>query len=424
MNASKQSPRFSRGNMIAMAAALGSSLGLSRPGVAIAASPEMSDAHASNDQIPMFGKHQAGIVTAQQRHTYFAALDVRAEQRADVIAMLQAWTAAAERMTRGRTVQLAVDAYDPKATVADSGDAAGLGAQRLTITVGFGPEFFTKKGVDRFGIAHLRPAALVDLPRFAGDQLIEARTGGDISVQACADDPQVAFHAVRQLLRLASEKVDLRWVQAGFLSGDPANATPRNLMGFKDGTQTVSDANQSVWVKSNEPKWMHGGTFLVVRRIRIALEHWDRMNVAFQEQVFGREKASGAPLGMHHEFDQLPLQANDTDGNPVIAENAHVRLAHPSTNNGAQILRRGYSYNEGASFIAERWPPWRQAMEYDAGLLFLSYQRDPRVSFIPMFEKMSKIDMLNQFSTHTGSAIFACAGGVSRGEYIGQRLFT
>jgi deferrochelatase/peroxidase EfeB len=160
----------------------------------------------------------------------------------------------------------------------------------------------------------------------------------------------------------------------------------------------------------------------VARRIRIALEHWDRMKLAFQEQTVGRQKYSGAPLGKKREFDPLNLDANDADGNPVTAENSHVRLASASTNDGAQILRRPYSYNDGVNFTAERWPPWHQGMEYDAGLFFMAYQRDPRTGFIKIYEKMSRFDMMNQFVTHVGGGLFACPGGTVQGQYVGQRL--
>jgi deferrochelatase/peroxidase EfeB len=160
-----------------------------------------------------------------------------------------------------------------------------------------------------------------------------------------------------------------------------------------------------------------------MRRIRIALEHWDRMPLEFQEQTFGRHKDSGASLGLEDEFDPLDLNKADKDGNPVIPESAHVRLAAVASNDGARILRRPYSYNDGVNFITERWPPWRQGMEYDAGLFFVCYQRDPRTGFIKIFEKLSKFDMLNQFVTHTGGGLFACPGGIAQGEFIGQRLF-
>jgi deferrochelatase/peroxidase EfeB len=199
-------------------------------------------------------------------------------------------------------------------------------------------------------------------------------------------------------------------------------------MGFKDGTNnpSVADPNamqKLIWVDSEGPEWMRGGSYMVARRIRIALEHWDRTKVDFQEQTFGRHKSTGAPLGLKHEFAPLDLAATGKDGAPVIAENAHVRLAAAASNDGAQILRRPYSYNDGVNFTAERWPPWRQGMEYDAGLFFICYQRDPRTGFIKLFDKMSKFDMLNQFATHVGGGLFACPGGVTKGKYIGQDLF-
>ena len=388
---------------------------------AIAAEPV-----AKNGVEPFYGVHQGGILTPIQRHTYFAAFDLVATDRKDVIDLLQAWTDASARLTRGQTAApLGTDLSLP---AGDSGDALGLPPSRLTITFGFGAGVFTKDGQDRYGLAARRPAALVDLPKFPGDQLLESRTGGDLSVQACADDPQVAFHAIRQLARLAYDVAQLRWVQTGFNASFNATDTPRNLMGFKDGTNnpSVNDSalmNKFIWVGDEGPDWMRGGSYSVVRRIRIALEHWDRMNVAFQEQTVGRHKDSGAPLGGTNEFDQADYDATDKDGNSVIPENSHIRLSAAENHDGAQILRRPFSYNDGANVTAERWPPWRQEMEFDAGLFFLCYQRDPRTGFIKFFEKMAKFDLMNQFVTHTGGGLFACPGGVTEGGYIGQRLF-
>ncbi len=386
---------------------------------------------------PFHGPHQAGILTPQQSHTYFAAFDLEATDRRQLEGLLRSWSEAAARMTAGQTAApLEADLSRPGA---DSGDAIGLAPARLTLTFGFGPGLFMRDGRDRFGLARLRPDALVDLPAFTGDQLIEARTGGDLSVQACADDPQVAFHAVRQLARLAYGIAQIRWVQTGFSPSFAADDTPRNLMGFKDGTQNplarpaaVQSGGETVreprgqagalWVEADGPDWMRGGSYVVVRRIRVSLEHWDRTDTDFQEQVIGRHKLSGAPLGSRHEFDPVDLDASDKDGNPLIPEDAHVRLAAAASNGGAQMLRRGYAYNDGVSFTAERWPPWRQGMMYDAGLLFVAYQRDPREGFIKIFEKMSRLDALNQFATHTGGGLFACPGGIAPGEFIGERL--
>jgi deferrochelatase/peroxidase EfeB len=317
----------------------------------------------------------------------------------------------------------------------DGGAALGLPPARLTLTFGFGAGLFSKDGSDRYGLAAKRPAALVDLPKFNGDQLDPARTGGDISVQACADDPTVAFHAVRELVRLSYGAAQIRWAQAGFLPAAPTGETPRNLMGFKDGTNNPRlegtaaspDSPRSfdnvVWVGDEGPDWMRGGSYLVARRIRVSLEHWDRSEIDFQEQVIGRHKYSGAPIGKINERDSLDLDRVDQDGNPLIADNAHARLGAAATNDGAQIFRRPYSYNDGVSFTAERWPPWRQGMMYDSGLFFMCYQRDPRAGFIKIYENMAKLDALNQFATHTGGGLFACPGGIAEGEFIGQKLF-
>ncbi|KVM56346.1 peroxidase [Burkholderia ubonensis] len=397
----------------------------SMPAAHAADAPPNAAAH--DDVEPFYGKHQGGITTPQQRHAYFAALDLTTTKRADVIALLKTWTDAAARMTRGETAQPLVTSGGDDAAPVDGGDALGLGPARLTITFGFGPGMFALAGKDRYGLAKHRPAALVDLPRFNGDQLLPEKTGGDLFIQACADDAQVAFHALRQLARLGASATQMRWGQAGFTSGKPGE-TPRNLMGFKDGTMnpSMSDPaamNEFVWAGSEGPAWMNGGTYTVVRRIRITLEHWDNTELGFQEQVVGRHKYSGAPLGRQHEFEPLDLDAADKDGNPVIPDNSHARLASPQLNNGAQILRRAYSYNDSTNFYIERWPPWRQQTEYDAGLMFVAHQRDPRRGFIPINEKLAKLDIMNQFTTHVGSAIFACPPGAQPGSFIGAALF-
>ncbi len=390
---------------------------------------------AESSQVePFWGEHQAGIATPQQRHLYFAAFDLTAKQPGELVALLRGWTEAAGRMTSGQTA--APISTDETVPASDSGDALDLPAARLTLTFGFGPGLFVKDGHDRYGLAARRPDALVDLPAFTGEQLVASRSGGDLAVQACADDPQVAFHAVRQLARLTYGSATLRWTQTGFLGNFSAGRTPRNLMGFKDGTRNpvagagrmpASPFNGSlqrvVFVGEEGPDWMRGGSYVVVRRIRMALEHWDRTEVDFQEQVVGRRKYSGAPLGGEGEFDTPDFEAADRDGNPVIPETAHLRLGAVELNGGAQILRRGYGYNDGTNFTAERWPPWRQGLEYDAGLFFIAYQRDPRQGFIKIFEPMSKLDALNQFTTHVGSGLFACPGGVQQGGFIGQGLF-
>ncbi len=373
---------------------------------------------------PFYGGHQGGILTPAQASTYFAVFDLTAERRSELVELLRVWTRAAARLSSGELAE-----RDGLAGVKghDSEEVVGLGPARLTLNFGFCPGVFEKDGHDRYGLRRHRPAALVDLPRFPGDQLTAQKTGGDLTVQACADDPYVAFHAVRQLARLGAGASQVRWVQAGFNETPASTGTARNLMGFKDGTinpRTQPQQRAYLWVGSEGPAWMRGGTYLVARRIRMSLEHWDSKTTAVQEQVIGRTKGSGAPLGRRGEFDALDLSAKGPSGNPVIPVDAHVRLSAPENNGGQMILRRSYAYNDGAADFAERWPPWQQALMYDAGHLFLAYQRDPRQGFIRIFRNLAENDAINQFTTHTGSAIAAlprAAGGA--GGFVGQGLF-
>ncbi len=417
-------PFATRRGLLGAAVGLAGALGAARA-AALDAPPLTKTATLPRERLlPFHGAHQNGIVTPMQGHTYFAALDVVTDKVADVAALMRAWTDAAAKLTQGASL----GETPPDQPQPDSGDVLGLPPSRLTLTFGLGPGLFGRDGEDRFGLARHRPAAFVDLPKFVGDQLVAERTGGDLSVQACGDDPQATMHAVRQLMRLAGGVAAVRWVQTGFLAGYDPDETPRNLMGFRDGSRNVAadepDAlDRFVWVGDEGGAWMRGGSYAVVRPIRVALEHWDRMKLAFQEQTVGRHKASGAPIGGKDEFEAADFDASDADGNPLIAENAHMRLAAPESNDGAQILRRGYSYDNGVSMVAERWPPWRHMMELDAGLLFICYQRDPATGFVKIFDRMAKFDMLNQFVTHTGGGLFACPGGVAPGRYLAQDLF-
>lgn len=410
---------------------------LTRTALAIAVTPfaqlaTSSTANATPQPLavgiePFWGKHQGGIATPMQSNTYFIAFDMDdTAKRDDLIKLLRTWTDEAARMCAGAAH------FDPKADpnlpAQESGATVGIPASRLTITFGFGATLFEKNGQDRYALAKQRPQALVDMPRFAGDQLVPERSGGDLSIQACADDPQVVEYAVRRLVKLASGTASMRWAQMGFSGGFKPGETGRNQMGFKDGTINVSSKdekamNKFVWVGKEGPAWMRNGSYMVIRPIRISLEHWDEMKPSFQEETVGRQKTSGAPIGKKNEFDKLDLDATDKDGNLITTENSHAAMSAPESNDGAQILRRAFSFDNGITKIAERWPPWRQLMTFDAGLLFQCYQQDPRTGFIKLFAKMAQIDMLNQFTTHIGGGLFACPPGAKPGGYIGEELF-
>ena len=362
------------------------------------------------------GAHQAGITTEVQEHLHFASFDMMPRtDRDDLVSLLEDWTYAATRMTQGLEVS-ATGAVggDEEVPPDDTGEALGLSAAGLTITFGFGPTLFENEDGDRYGIAERRPSGLERLPAFLGDDLDPQRSHGDLCIQACADDPQVAVHAVRNLSRIAFGRARLRWSQLGFGKTSRTTseqATPRNLFGFKDGTANIlADDDEAlrehVWVgASDEPEWMAGGSYLVARRIAMLIETWDRVRLAEQNAIIGRDKGRGAPLSGGDEF-----TAPDLGGSSIDAA-AHVRLAHPTQNDGIRILRRGYNYVDGNDELGR----------LDAGLFFLSYQRDP-AQFIALQRRLST-DRLGEYIRHVGSGIWAVPAGVSPGSFVGAALF-
>ncbi|NYF10164.1 deferrochelatase/peroxidase EfeB [Leifsonia sp. AK011] len=371
---------------------------------------------------PFYGEHQAGIVTPAQDRLHFASFDmVSSATREDLIQLLQEWTAAAARLTQGLDVSEA-GAVDgpPLLPPDDTGEAQGLPPSGLTITIGFGASLFrTADGVDRFGLADRKPDALVDLPLFPFDLLEDAVSGGDLCIQACANDPQVAVHAIRNLSRIAFGTARLRWSQLGFgrtSSTSTEQTTPRNLFGYKDGTSNIkaeepAALDEFVWVGTEEPAaWMHGGSYLVARRILMTIENWDRVTLGEQDAIIGRTKGEGAPLSGGAEFTEPDFELKRTDGSTVIPEDSHVRLAHQAAS-GTRMLRRGYNFVDGSNDLGQ----------LRAGLFFISYQRSPE-QFVAVQSTLAT-DAMNEYIRHVGSALFAVPPGASEGSYVGAGLF-
>ncbi|WP_439710225.1 iron uptake transporter deferrochelatase/peroxidase subunit [Demequina lignilytica] len=363
-----------------------------------------------------FGTHQSGIVTPQQDRLHFAAFDLTTDSRARVISLLRKWTEAAATLMTGSELGSGAAGGAYAAPPDDTGEALGLPASGLTITFGFGPGLFD----ERFGLADRRPARLIDLPKFSGDTLDERYVGGDLCIQACADDPQVAVHAIRNLSRIAFGDAAIRWTQLGFgrtSSTTRAQDTPRNFMGFKDGTanlraEDVDLVDEHVWASADDgEEWMAGGSYLVARRIRILAENWDRTSLQQQESDVGRTKGSGAPLSGGSEFTEPDFTVTGRDGEPLIRPDSHVALAHPSANGGARMLRRGYNFTDGADDLGR----------LDAGLFFLAYVRDPATQFVPIQNALSSHDVMTiEYLRTTGSALFAIPPGVPAGAPLGS----
>jgi deferrochelatase/peroxidase EfeB len=404
---------MTRRRLLASAGAGAAGIGLAGGGYL--AGRESAEGAELGGTVPFYGEHQAGIDTPAQDRLHFASFDLQTEDRSELRELMREWSRAAAEMTAGALVG---DVNDLQvAPPEDTGETVGLSPSNLTVTFGFGPSLFEKRRLR----LRPRPAALKPIPPLLSDDLNELESGGDLCVQACSDDPLVAFHAVRNLARIGRGRVVIRWSQLGFARTSTTSRRQemrRNLLGFREGTNNLraedTEAMTScVWLgKEDRPRWMRGGTYMVTRRIRMLLEIWDRSSLADQEQTMGRNKYDGAPLGGHEETEELDLNAI-SGGKPQIPDRAHVRLA-ASVNPDERILRRGYSFTDG---VDERLG------ELDAGTFFICFQRDPARQFTSIQRRLaSSADALNKYIRHVSSAVFAIPPGASPGGYVGEGL--
>ncbi|HET8608117.1 MAG TPA: Dyp-type peroxidase [Burkholderiales bacterium] len=379
-----------------------------------AVSPENEVVDLSREHAFYGSAEQAGIMTPQQRYALYMTFDLTSNNRSDLQLLLARWSGAIAQLMKGQTI----GQVEPKrvgGVGADTGEALNLGPASLTVTVGLSPKVFT----DAYGLAHKKPPRLRDLKQLPSDALRPEFTGGDLSLQACADDPQVTYHAIRDLARIAKDigVAATRWAVLGFgrASAGKGQVTPRNLLGFRDGTRNIKaadDFDRFVWINDG-PSWQRHGSYQVVRKIQMHIENWDTDRVSDQNNIFGRHKVSGAPLTGHKEFDTPDFHKRDSAGNLIIPPTAHIRLAAHENNGGLKILRRSYNYTDGINHFGL----------LDAGLLFICYQNDP-AHFETLQAKLGASDRLNEYIAHIGSAVFFVPPAPQPGHYIGEQLFT
>jgi deferrochelatase/peroxidase EfeB len=377
-----------------------------------------------HDVVPFRGEYQVCITTAAQDRLHMVAFDVvtevarRARRAADRVDR-----GGRERMTAGRDAGPvgAVDGIPERHRTTRA--RRSVSPARLTLTFGIGPSLF--RDADPRPLRSGRPASggARGAPGVRRRPASTRNGGGDLCIQACADDAQVAVHAVRNLVRLAFGVAAVRWSQMGYGKSSSTThdePTPRNLFGFKDGTANITGDDASglddfVWAgPSDGPAWMAGGTYLAVRKIRMTIETWDRTSLREQEGVFGRTKREGAPLSGGDEFTPPDFAATGREGEPLVPVDSHVALAHASNQGGNRILRRAYNYTDGSDRLGR----------LDAGLFFLAYQRDIEAQFVPMQTALSKSDRMNEYVRYLSSATFAIPPGVRGADgYLGEGLF-
>ncbi|MEN9970219.1 MAG: hypothetical protein RLZZ229_427 [Actinomycetota bacterium] len=349
------------------------------------------------------GAHQAGIEQRAQSHTNFVALDLKSGiTKDDMLRWMVLLTDDLANLAEGKPV------------LADAHPEIIVGPANLSVTVGFGPSLFKKLGLEA-----KMPAGFAALPKFKIDQLDANFSDGDVLLHVGADDQLVLAHVTRILLRDSETFGDVRWIQAGFtnaVGSVPEGQTQRNLMGQVDGTDNPEFGSDNfakqVWI-TDGPEWAVGGTQLVLRRIKMNLDTWDMLGRGQKEEVIGRKLDSGAPLGGTAERDPVDFAAKKANGLEVIAPFAHIRRAH-NTNLDERFFRRPFNYQASQA---------EKPGQLESGLLFAAYAKNLAVQFVPVQKRLAEFDLLNQWTTPVGSAVFAIAGGIAPGQIIAEELF-
>jgi len=366
---------------------------------------------------PFYGTHQAGILTPQQASMMLVAFDVLASDKSELERLFRLLTQRIAFLTTGGP---APDTPNPRLPPMDSGIlGAFIAPDNLTMTVSLGASLFD----DRFGLAPQKPKSLQKMVRFPNDSLDAALCHGDVLIQICANTQDTVIHALRDLIKHTPDLLSVRWKREGFISDHAARSkgkeTPVNLLGFKDGTanpnsQDVPLMDSVVWVTADqgEPAWTVGGSYQAVRIIQFHVEFWDRTPLKEQQTIFGRDKHSGAPLGMKNEHD-VPDYASDPDGN-VIALDSHIRLANPRTKETESnlMMRRGYSYSLGVT----------NSGQLDMGLLFVCFQHDLEQGFLTVQKRLNGEALEEYIKPVGGGYFFALPGVRDKNGWLAQGL--
>jgi deferrochelatase/peroxidase EfeB len=357
------------------------------------------------------GSHQQGIVTPAQAASLFIAFDVAAANKSELTDLMRTITTRARALTAGG----APASVGISAPPADSGVLGpDVVPDGLTVTASVGASLFD----GRYGLASQKPSKLRQMEDFPNDSLQRDQCDGDLLLQICAHNSDTVIHALRDIARNTRGGMQVRWQKEGFISPPRPSGTPRNLMGFKDGISNpdvtnADDMKTLVWADASaEPAWAAGGSYHVVRTIRMLVEFWDRVNIDEQERMIGRRRDSGAPLSGSSELDD-PHYALDPTGDSVPL-GAHMRLANPRTADTAssRFLRRGYNYNGGIDSNGN----------LDMGLIFVGFNQDLERQFVTVQKRLADEALVDYIQPFGGGYFYAVPGVSGSDDFLAKGL--
>lgn len=416
-----QRRRVLLGMGVAGAALAGSALSCPAMAASGSASAQVTQAPSSDKTLEyhdFYGQHQNGILTARPAAGMMVAFDVLATDRADLERLLRTLNERIAFLTKGGPVPQ----VDAKLPPTDSGILGPIVTpDNLTITVSVGESLFD----ERFGLSHVKPKHLSRMQGFPNDALDPAFCNGDLSLQFCANTADTNIHALRDIIKNLPDLLLVRWKQEGTVPpqapskpGVPAQSA-RNFLGFRDGSANPDSndntlMNSIVWVQphSDEPQWAVDGSYQAVRIIRNFVERWDRTPLQEQQSIFGRNKATGAPMDGQHETD-TPNYSKDPEGK-VTKLDAHIRLANPRTAESQKnlILRRPFNYSNGVN----------KNGQLDMGLLFICYQNNLDNGFIAVQTRLNGEPLEEYLKPIGGGYFFTLPGVRNNQDFIGRSL--